>query len=149
MGNHDAFVLTPEQYYGILGIPAPTVLNKDGKRLIFLDACHFKSGVHYQPGDTDWTDSYLPHEDEIKATLESEECDTYVFLHQNIDPAIGGGHRIYNGDRIFDIINGSGCVKAVFQGHFHPGRNAEYEGVKYVTLPAMCERDDAYFVYEL
>ena len=40
---------------------------------------------------------------------------------------------------MFTIVRESGAVKAVYQGHFHPGCRSEYDGVSYITLPAMCE----------
>ena len=149
MGNHDAFVLEKERFYEIIGLPPTDEISADGRRLLFLDACYFRSGKHYAPGDTDWTDCFLPDEDGIKAKLEATTDDTYIFIHQNIDPAVLANHRIFNADKIFSMINESRTVKCVFQGHYHPGHSSEYNGVCYVTLPAMCENENAFWVYEI
>ena len=149
MGNHDAFALERENFYEILGIPSAEELSFAGRRLIFLDACHFKSGRHYLPGDSDWTDCFLPSENDFKAKLDCITEDTYIFIHQNIDPAVKSNHRIFNADKIFGFINESGAVKCVFQGHYHPGCESEYNGVRYITLPAMCENENAFRVYEI
>ena len=149
MGNHDAFVLEKEKFYEIIGIPATEELSVGGRKLIFLDACYFKSGRHYSPGDTDWTDCFLPDENQFKAKIDSITEDTYIFIHQNIDPAVKANHRIFNADKIFSFINESKVVKCVFQGHYHPGCDSEYNGVRYITLPAMCENENAVRVYEL
>ena len=43
----------------------------------------------------------------------------------------------------------SGRVKTVYQGHYHPGAESIHDGIKYVTFPAMCESEGAYFVIEI
>jgi 3',5'-cyclic AMP phosphodiesterase CpdA len=149
MGNHDAFTLTPEQFYGTLGIDPPADRCIDGKTLIFLDACYFRSGVRYAPGDSDWRDAFLPNESVLKEKLDRAEHDVYIFIHQNIDPSVRADHRISNAESVFEIIGQSGAVKAVFQGHYHPGKHSKHDGVEYVTLPAMCENEAAYFIYEI
>ena len=150
MGNHDAFAFTQDAFYGILGAacePADRVL--DGKRLLFLDACYFKNGRRYAPGDSDWTDTFYPFEAELQKTVSTSKEDIYVFLHQNLDPHIEKRHRLYNADSVNEILSSHGNVKAVFQGHYHPGARCEYNGIRYVTFPAMCERENAFFIEEI
>jgi hypothetical protein len=149
MGNHDAFVLTPERFYSVLGTQPPRSTEIDGKHLVFLDACYFKSGVHYAPGDSDWKDTYYPFSAALGEELSALSAPVYIFLHQNIDPVIREDHRLANGDEIFRIIEESGNVRAVFQGHYHPGQVSVHNGVRYITLPAMCESEAAYWVFEL
>ena len=150
MGNHDAFAFTREAFYGILGPSCrPTDRVLDGKRLLFLDACYFRNGRHYRPGDTDWTDTFYPFEAELRKTVSASEEDIHVFLHQNLDPHIDARHRLYNADGVNAILASHGHVKAVWQGHYHPGARCEYNGIRYITLPAMCERENAFFVAEI
>ena len=149
MGNHDAFVLTPEDFYSALKLDPPGDIHKNGRNLIFLDACCFKSGKHYAPGDSDWTDSYLPYEDALRTKLSKTTDKAYIFIHQNIDPDIREDHRIFNSASVFDIISQSGVVNTVFQGHYHPGHRSEHNGVRYVTLPAMCENECAYWIFDI
>ena len=149
MGNHDAFVLTPRDFYAVLGTEAPKSTEIDGKQLVFLDACYFKSGVHYAPGDSDWKDTYYPHAAALEAELRALSAPVYIFMHQNIDPAIREDHRLSNSAELIRIIEESGTVKAVFQGHYHPGQESEHNGIRYITLPAMCEGESAYWIFEL
>lgn len=149
MGNHDAFVLTPSRFYSILGTEVPQTLCMDGRNLIFLDACYSKNGKHYAPGDADWTDTFYPFADELKKELETLSVPTYVFVHQNIDPEIRQDHRLFNAKEIFAILEQSGVVQTVFQGHYHPGKESVHNGIRYITLPAMCENEAAYWVFEL
>ena len=149
MGNHDAFALGRDEFYSALSEFAPHDTEIDGKLLLFLDACYFKNGKPYAQGDDDWTDTFYPHEQHLADTLKAAHGDVYLFIHQNIDPAVDGDHRLYNADSLFELINQSGHVKAVFQGHFHAGKESEYNGVRYITLPAMCQSNEAYRVIEI
>ena len=149
MGNHDAFSFTVEEFYRVLGGCRPVQIEAEGKTLLFADACHFKSGAHYQPGDSDWTDTAFPHVDELRQALDAACGSVYVFLHQNIDPEIPKDHCLFNAAEINDLLRQSGKVKAVFQGHYHPGRQSERNGICYRTFPAMCENENAYFTEEI
>ena len=149
MGNHDAFRFEQEEYYNIVGPDCkPQNLCIGQNHLCFLDACYFKNGVHYGPGDEDWTDTFYPHAENLRRYLSTQKEDTYLFIHQSIDPAIRQDHRLFNGDELFDIIEKSGTVRAVYQGHYHPGKESVYNGIPYITFPAMCENEDAYYIVE-
>lgn len=149
MGNHDGFCYTLDEFYGILGGCKPEKLCVDGKNLAFVDACYFKNGRHYEPGDSDWEDTFYPFEKELEESLSKLDGDIYVFMHQNVDANIPENHRLYNAKALCDVFEKNGRVKAVFQGHYHPGFESENNGVKYVTLPAMCSLDEGWFVTEL
>ena len=150
MGNHDAFAFTVDEFYKILGdCHMPTNKHIEGKNLLFIDACYFKNGNHYGPGDTDWKDTYFPYASEMRGELESLKGEIYIFMHQNIDSSIPENHRLYNAKELREMIEGCGKVKTVYQGHYHPGKQSMENGVRYVTLPAMCENDKAYFVIEI
>ncbi len=152
MGNHDGFSFSVEEFYGILGNEClPKTVRTDGNTLIFLDACYYGDGEKYRPGRDDWTDTFLPSAecDRLSDTLKSC-CDrAYVFIHQSLDCDIRSDHRVLNAEAVCEIIERSGKVKSVFQGHYHPGYESVHGGVKYVTLPALCERENAYFVVEI
>jgi len=150
MGNHDAFAFTPEEFYAILGERRePRLMQECGRNLLFIDACHFKTGVHYAPGDTDWTDTFYPHPEQLRQTLQGLVGKTYLFMHQNIDPGIRADHRLSNDAVIREIIDSTGTVCTVIQGHYHPGYQSENNGVRYITLPAMCEGDDRVTLLEI
>ena len=150
MGNHDAFAFTREEFYDILGAETmPVNRAAQGNRLVFLDACFFRSGARYMPGDSDWTDAYYPFEEELREIVSSAREDIYVFVHQNLDPAAGERHCISNAERINRTLSGCGRVRAVYQGHYHPGCRSVLNGIRYVTFPAMCESDNAFFTEDL
>lgn len=151
MGNHDAFAFTTEEFYQVLGeCYRPEMISLEEKQLIFLDTCYFKSGIHYQPGDEDWTDTFLPDACQLKENLKKSGADkAYIFLHQNIDPSVHESHRLYNDEEVRKILEESEKTVTVYQGHYHPGRESVHNGIRYITFPAMCEREDAYFILEI
>lgn len=149
MGNHDGFAFTETEFYEILANPKPEQFKAEGKTLLFLDACHFKSGKHYMPGDSDWTDTFYPYTQELKKQIEEAVGDVYIFMHQNIDPNIRQDHRLHNSAEINDILQKSGKVKAVYQGHYHPGMESKHGNIEYYTFPAMCENENACFIVNI
>lgn len=148
MGNHDAFTFRKEEYYRILGGCEPTARTVDGIRLIFADTCRFKNGERYTPAGGDWTDCFLSDETGFFSALAEIETGGVVFLHHNIDPAVPENHRLYNAGTLFNGIRDCGKVRTVFQGHYHPGMRSEYGAVRYITLPAVCENENAFYIFD-
>lgn len=145
MGNHDAFTLTPEEFYGIIGDHRrPRTTAVGCANLLFLDACYFADGRHYAPGDSNWEDTFYPHEEALQKELAKLTEDVHVFMHQNIDPLIPENHRLSNAANIRSILEDSGKVRSVWQGHYHPGHKNTHNGIQYTALPALCENEPLY-----
>ncbi len=150
LGNHDGFAFDEDEFYKVLGEQyRPENIYCESGNLIFIDACYYKSGVHYRRGFSDWTDTFYPKTDELRTILAEADGDSYIFMHQNIDPNIRGDHRLSNDAEVREILEKSGKVKAVFQGHYHLGCESEINGIRYVTYPAMCVAEQRYFVVEI
>lgn len=145
MGNHDGFAFTREEFYGILGeCRRPRTLRAGAVKLVFLDACWFADGRPYGPGDTDWTDTCLPHPETLERELAALEGPCWVLLHQNLDPEIRPDHRLRNDELVRQLLRDSGKVRKVLQGHYHPGHCSVHQGIEYRTFPALCERETAW-----
>ena len=150
MGNHDAFAFNVDEFYDVLGEKhRPHNLYAESCNLIFLDACYFENGNHYKRGDSDWTDTFLKDTEALQTSLNKASGNTYIFVHQNIDSSIREDHRISNDVYVRSILERSGKVKTVFQGHYHPGNDSELNGIKYTTFPALCENEAAYYMVEI
>lgn len=151
MGNHDGFSLTEDEFYSVLGESSrPVSINTEESRLIFVDACYYDTGVHYSPElSSDWTNTFFPHTEWLKKELDAAEKSACLFMHQNIDPAVRKDHCLHNAEEIRNVLELSGKVKNVYQGHYHPGNKNYQNGVSYVTFPAMCELDGARFIIEI
>lgn len=150
MGNHDAFAFTVEEFYGTLGGCHPENMYLDGKILLFLDACYYENGIHYMPGDTDYVNTFYPYTKDLEQALSAAQGDVYLFLHQNLDINISNGvYHLNNIAQINALLQNTPSVKAVYQGHYHKGKNSLLGGIRYVTFPAMCEHEQAYFIDEI
>ncbi|MBR3778286.1 MAG: metallophosphoesterase [Clostridia bacterium] len=150
MGNHDAYVFTAEEFYALLGGCEPVDVHEDGKHLLFLDTNYTAAGVRYTPHGFHWDDVGLPDPDALRRQLAALEGDVYLFMHQNIDPAIpAADHRLANADRVCAILEQSGKVRAVYQGHYHWGNRSRQGGIDYITLPAMAVYDDTCRIIEV
>ena len=148
MGNHDAYVFEPEDFYGLLGGCEPLDFLAEGKTLMFLSANYNPDGNPYHPHAFHWDQCYVPTQG-LSERIAAAEGDVYIFLHQNLDDACPGDHRPVNADEVQGILAASGKVKAVYQGHFHWGADTETDGIHYVTLPAMCCFENTHRIIEL
>ncbi len=148
MGNHDAYVFEPAEFYALLGGCEPRDYSGEGKTLLFLNANHNPDGSPYHPHAFRWDECYLPTEG-LRERLDAARGDVYVFLHQNLDAACPADHRPRNAEEVCRILADSGKVKAVYQGHFHWGADTQRDGIRYVTLPATCCYEDTHRIIEI
>ena len=151
MGNHDGFTLTQDAFYNVLGNECrPHSIRTERRTLLFLDCCYTSDGVHYSPeGAHDWTDTFLPQTMELKRMLENSDTPVCLLMHQNVSPGIRSDHTLSNAWAVRKIIEKSKVVEKVFQGHYHPGQHEHSHGVEYITFPAMCEQEEAWFICNL
>jgi len=153
MGNHDAVVFSRDDFYAILGEECrPRTISYEGKTFLFVDACYSANGEPYSPQMVtrfDWTDTFVPDVARLADEIREAEENVYLFIHQNIDQEVREDHRISNDRQLREILEASGKVKAVYQGHFHPGHVSRAAGIDYVTFPAMCEGELTRFILEL
>lgn len=150
MGNHDAYVFTAEEFYTLLGGGEPTLIHEGGVHLLFVDTNYTAAGVRYTPHGFSWDDVGLPDPDALRGEIDALDGDVYLFMHQNVDPAIpAADHRLANADEVCAVIEQSGKVKAVYQGHYHWGNRSCRNGVEYITLPAMAVYDDTGIIIEV
>ena len=91
----------------------------------------------------------------IKETLmsASEFHRVFIFCDRDDEGNISGlnqtNFQAETANSLLKIIEESGKVKTVFQGHYHRGYRSECCGVKYIALPATCENDDAIFIFDI
>jgi manganese-dependent ADP-ribose/CDP-alcohol diphosphatase len=154
MGNHDAFIFDKEEFRDISGIAlAPAIIEKNDNTLILLDANCNLDGSEYRRGDLDWEKTLVPERQVLWLEKTLNECEgknAYIFVHQNLDPAVDARHIIHNAPEIRRILKMSGKVRGVCQGHYHPGASNIHDGIPYITLKAMCEAaEDAFMIIDI
>ncbi len=140
LGNHCVSTLTKAQFHAVTGgSKSYYSFNRGGFHFVVLDACFRADGVPYRANNFDWKDSEIPPEerDWLRADLSKTNRKTVVFVHQRLD--VGPPFGIRSAAEVRSILEQSGKVLAVFQGHEHPGAYSEIGGIHYCTLSAMVE----------
>ena len=118
-----------------------------------LDANYRADGEEYDHGNFDWVDTNIPTSqlDWLRQQLHANPFPSVVFVHQLLDGE--GSHYINNAVEVRKILEDSGKVLAVFQGHQHDGQYSLINGIHYYTLPAVVEgagqKSNAYAIVEI
>jgi predicted phosphodiesterase len=145
LGNHDEDSISKEQF---LTNVENTNINPNrsyysfdfnGVHFVILDANYRADGTDYDHGNFDWTDANVPPAELnwLKQDLTAARRGAIVFIHQLLDGT--GSHYVKNAGEARAILQSSGKVSAVFQGHYHDGSYSRIEGIHYYTLKAMVE----------
>ncbi len=113
--------------------------DSNGLHYVVLDANYRTDGVDYDHGNFDWTDGNIPSKelDWLKRDLASTPRTVIVFIHQLLDGT--GSVYVKNAAQVREILEASGKVLTVFQGHHHSGSYNNIAGIHYYTLKALVE----------
>lgn len=140
LGNHCVGTLTSAEFLGEVGQKSSFYsFDRDGRHFVVLDACFRKDGVAYGRGNFEWSESFIPEHEMrfLEKDLKSTPNEVVVFVHQRLD--IEPPYGVINAVEIRRILEKSGRVRAVFQGHSHKNDHRTIGGIDYVTLVAMVE----------
>jgi predicted phosphodiesterase len=145
LGNHDADSISKGQF--LTNVENTDIdpekkyysFDFNGIHLVILDANYRADGTDYNHGNFDWTDANIPPTELnwLRQDLAAACGPTIVFTHQLLDGT--GPVYINNAAEVRQILEQSGKVSAVFQGHHHSGSYSLIEGIHYYTLKAMVE----------
>lgn len=144
LGNHCVWTLAKEQFYANCAAkPAPYSWDLGGFHFIVLDACFRADGVAYGAKNFKWTDTEIPEAQRrwLAADLAATRLPTLVFVHQRLD--MTGDYAVKSAPAVREILERSGRVLAVFQGHHHRNDYRDLGGIHYCTLMAMVEGNGA------
>ena len=142
LGNHDLDWLSKRAFLNVCGqAESFCAMNHAGLRLIVLDACHRRDGVSYGVGPFEWTDTEVPpaQQEWLRGELAGASGKCIVFVHQRLDVAAGDPYGVHSRTAIRRVMEESGKVAAVVQGHYHRGAHVLINSIPYITLPAMVE----------
>lgn len=144
LGNHCVDTLTKEEFLGAVGQGRSHYsFDRGGFHFVVLDACFRADGRPYRRKNFHWTDANIPagQVEWLKADLAAAKGKAIVFAHQRLDAP--GQHAVKNAEEVRRVLEGSGRVLAVFQGHSHQNDYREVGGIHYATLAAMVEGSGA------
>lgn len=144
LGNHDmdriskAQALAAMTNTGIARERSYYSFDRGGAHFVVLDANFRPDGMPYDSGNFKWTEAFIPPEelDWLARDLGQTRLPAVVFVHQLLD----GDDDVYfvrNAAAVRRVLEASGRVRAVFQGHYHEGRYSRVKGIHYSTLNAM------------
>ena len=142
LGNHCVYSLTKPEFLGTIGQEKSFYsFDANGYHFVVLDACFRADGQPYGRRNFQW----------LQADLMKTACKTVVFVHQRLDAEPPYG--VKNAPEIRKILEASGKVLAVLQGHHHKGDYKELGGIHYCTVKAMIEgpgpENNAYAMMDL
>jgi predicted phosphodiesterase len=159
LGNHDMDSISKEQFLTNVKNtsidPSKSYYSFDfnGVHFVVLDANYKADGTDYDHGNFNWTDANIPPAELnwLKQDLTATRGPAIVFIHQLLDGT--GPVYVNNAADIRQILEQSGKVTAVFQGHHHEGSYSYIEGIHYYTLKAMVEgpgqENNSYAIVEI
>lgn len=148
LGNHDHDSISKGEFLeritntGFTKAAAYYSFNVTSVHFIVLDANYSTDGIPYNRGKFDWTDAYIPERQLswLRKDLKMNNLPTVVFLHHRLDAS--WDNSIYgprNAAEIRKILEDSGNVHIVFQGHEHEGALNRINNITYYTLKGMVE----------
>ncbi len=140
LGNHCVETLTKQEFLGEVGQERSYYsFDAGGVHFVVLDACFRSDFVPYGRKNSRWDDANLPAAelDWLRSDLEAAAGPVIVLIHQRLD--VQNHYGVKNAADARKLLEQSGKVLAVFQGHSHKNDYREIEGIHYVTLAAMIE----------
>ena len=149
LGNHDMDSISKSQFLANVEntriVPGASYYGFDlnGLHFVTLDANFSSDGTVYDHGNFSWTDAIVPPAelDWLRQDLASANGPVIVFIHQLLDST--GSYYVGNAATVRQILEASGKVLAVFQGHHHSGAYSQIRGIHYYTLKAVVEGSGA------
>lgn len=144
LGNHCVDTLTKDEFLGGVGQENSYYsFDRSDIHFVVLDSCFRGDGQPYGRKNFDWTDANIPAAEIewLEADLKATDKRVIVFAHQRLD--VSSNHGVKNGPEVRRVLEASGKVLAVFQGHSHQNDLKEIGGIHYCTLVAMVEGSGA------
>ncbi len=140
LGNHCVYTLTKDEFLDGVGQKKSYYsFDTGGFHFVVLDSCFRSDGTPYGRKNFQWTDPNIPAEqiEWLQADLKIAKGKTIVFAHQRLD--VSNHYGVKNAAEVRRVLEDSGKVLAVLQGHSHKNDHQEIAGIHYCVLAAMVE----------
>jgi len=144
LGNHCVDTLTKAEFLGGREHDKTYYsFDRGDFHFVVLDACFRNDGEPYGRKNSMWNDANIPAAEVewLQADLKSTSKKSIVFAHQRLD--VSNDHGVKNCPEVQKILEESGKVLAVFQGHSHQNDLKDIGGIHYCTLVAMVQGSGA------
>jgi predicted phosphodiesterase len=149
LGNHDMDGISKTQFLERVensNIPRTESyysFNLKGIHFVVLDGNFTKDGKDYDHGNFSWDDAKIS-DNQIKwlnEDLKSNKLPAIVFIHQMLDDSKDVKQAVQNATEVRQILEQSGKVLCVFQGHVHEERYNLINGIHYYSVNAVVDGD--------
>jgi alkaline phosphatase len=140
LGNHCVGTLTKQEFAAhTQASGGHEVFESGGVTFVILDSCFRGDGTPYSRRNFDWKDANIPASQLswLETELTKASGPVIVLAHQRLDAA--PAHAVENAPAVRSLLEKSGKVLAVFQGHSHNNDYQQIAGIHYTTLVAMVE----------
>jgi predicted MPP superfamily phosphohydrolase len=140
LGNHCVHALTKDEFLGAIERErAYYSFDAGDYHFAVLDACFRSDGEPYGRLNFEWTDTNIPSAqvEWLRSDLKQTTKKSIIFAHQRLD--VSTQHGVKNAAEVRKVLEESGKVLAVFQGHSHQNDHSEIAGIHYCTLRALVE----------
>jgi len=144
LGNHCVGTLTKQEFAAnTKASGGHESFEAGGVTFLILDACFRSDGTPYSRKNFDWKDANLPASQLswLESELNKASGPVIVLAHQRLDA--DKAHAVQNAPAARALLEKSGKVLAVFQGHSHKNDYQQIAGIHYTTLVAMVEGSGA------
>jgi predicted phosphodiesterase len=144
LGNHCVHTLTKQEFLdGVEQQRSFYSFDVGGFHFVVLDSCFRSDGQPYGRKNFEWTDPNIPDDqvEWLRADLKATSKKSVVFAHQRLD--VGNHYGVRNAAEVRKVLEKTGNVLAVFQGHSHKNEHRDIGGIHYCTLVAMVEGSGA------
>jgi len=146
LGNHDVWTMTKEEYLADIRKTTPAAsyaFTHARHRFIVLDSNHHEDGSDFGVGNFDWSKAWIsaPQLAWLDAELAATRLPVVVVCHGNLDTPPPGEkddpHLVRNAAAVRALLERHGNVRAVLNGHWHPGHTQIVNGIPYLAFTAM------------
>jgi alkaline phosphatase len=140
LGNHCVGTLTKQEFaQHTKAVGGYASFESVGVTFLMLDACFREDGTAYERKNFHWQDANLPKAELswLESKLSEASGPVIVLAHQRLD--LDKAHAVRNAAEVRALLEKSGKVLAVFQGHSHKNDYQQIAGIHYTTLVAMVE----------
>lgn len=144
LGNHCVGTLTKQEFAANTKASGSfESFEAGGVTFLILDSCFRSDGTPYSRKNFDWKDTNVPKDALawLDSQLSKASGPVIVLAHQRLDA--DKAHAVQNAAEVRSLLEKSGKVLAVFQGHSHKNDYQQIAGIHYTTLVAMVEGSGA------
>jgi len=149
LGNHDMDGISKKQFLkrvsntGIPEMKSYYSFNQKGIHYMVLDGNFTRDGKDYNHGNFHWENTIIPEKEIswLKTDLKQNKLPAIVFIHQMLDDSLNVKQAVQNAAEVRQILEESGKVLCVFQGHVHEERYNLINGIHYYSVNAVVDND--------